>query len=135
MKTTFYRGTVSILLLTMLLAAPALVQAQIDASKLIDLPAGGSIDLPMDLPMEGGGIDLPVDGGSIDLPGDGALDGLSGESEYFDVIGGSTGEETPSNPEDPGPGVPIDGGLSLLLAAGVGYGANRLRKMRKKGEG
>jgi hypothetical protein len=29
--------------------------------------------------------------------------------------------------------VPIDGGLSLLVAAGVGYGAKQLRK--KKGEG
>jgi hypothetical protein len=27
--------------------------------------------------------------------------------------------------------LPIDGGLSILLAAGVGYGANRLRKNRK----
>ena len=36
---------------------------------------------------------------------------------------------------DPGPpptNLPVDGGLSLLLAAGVGYGANRLRKNRKK---
>jgi hypothetical protein len=28
-------------------------------------------------------------------------------------------------------GLPVDGGLSLLLAAGVGYGVNRLRKNRK----
>lgn len=28
--------------------------------------------------------------------------------------------------------VPIDGGLSLLVAAGVGYGANKLKAMRKK---
>ena len=28
--------------------------------------------------------------------------------------------------------VPIDGGLSLLLAAGAGYGANKLRKNKKK---
>ena len=36
---------------------------------------------------------------------------------------------------DPGPpptNLPVDGGLSLLLAAGVGYGASRLRKNRKK---
>ena len=26
--------------------------------------------------------------------------------------------------------VPIDGGLSLLVAAGVGYGANKLRKRK-----
>ena len=32
----------------------------------------------------------------------------------------------------PGPGGPVDGGISLLLAAGVGFGANRLRKNRKK---
>ena len=32
----------------------------------------------------------------------------------------------------PPTGLPVDGGLSLLLAAGVGYGANRLRKNRKK---
>ena len=127
MKTTIYKGTVSILFITMLLSTPFFVQAQIEATKLVDLP--------IDIPMDGGGIDLPVDGGGIDLPGDGALDGLSGDSEYFDVIGESTGEETPSSPEDPGPGVPVDGGLSLLLAAGVGYGANRLRKMRMKDEG
>lgn len=26
--------------------------------------------------------------------------------------------------------VPVDGGLSLLIAAGVGYGANRLKKKK-----
>ncbi len=50
-------------------------------------------------------------------------------------------EAEPGNPGDPGgggtgdpddAGVPIDGGLSLLLAAGAGYGANKLRKNRKK---
>ena len=128
MKTTFYRGTVSILFMTVLLVTPFFVQAQIDATKLVDLPAGGTIDLPIDIPM-----DVPMDGGGIDLPGDGALDGLSGEAEHFDVIG--DGDVTPSTPDLPDPGVPVDGGLSLLLAAGVGYGANRLRKMRMKDEG
>ena len=28
--------------------------------------------------------------------------------------------------------VPIDGGLSLLLAAGVGYGAKKLKERRRK---
>ncbi len=28
--------------------------------------------------------------------------------------------------------VPIDGGLSLLIAAGVGYGAKRMKERRKK---
>lgn len=126
MKPTFYRGTVSILLLTMFLATPALVQAQIDASKFIDLPTGGTIDLPMD----GGGIDLPMDGVGIDLPGDGSLDALSTPSDLIEMS--NQVENDP--PPDPG-GVPVDGGLSLLLAAGVGYGANRLRKIRMKDEG
>ncbi len=30
------------------------------------------------------------------------------------------------------PDVPIDGGLSLLLAAGVGYGAKKVHDARKK---
>ena len=36
--------------------------------------------------------------------------------------------------QDPGPGpdVPIDGGLSLLIAAGVGYGIKKYRNERKK---
>jgi len=35
---------------------------------------------------------------------------------------------------DPGddPDVPIDGGLSILIAAGVGYGVKKIRDERKK---
>jgi hypothetical protein len=33
---------------------------------------------------------------------------------------------------DTDPDVPIDGGLSLLVAAGVGYGAKKLKEKRKK---
>lgn len=33
----------------------------------------------------------------------------------------------PSGP----PATPIDGGLSLLLAGGIAYGANKLRKLNK----
>lgn len=33
---------------------------------------------------------------------------------------------------DPDPSVPIDGGLSLLLAAGAGYGLKKVNDMRKK---
>jgi hypothetical protein len=40
-------------------------------------------------------------------------------------------EDAPA-PGAPPTNLPVDGGLSLLLAAGVGYGANRLRKNRKK---
>lgn len=37
-------------------------------------------------------------------------------------------------PEDPGgdPDAPIDGGVSLLVAAGVGYGIKKVRDNRKK---
>ena len=39
-------------------------------------------------------------------------------------------------PGDPGgggdPGVPIDGGASLILAAGIGYGAKKLKDAREK---
>ncbi len=39
-----------------------------------------------------------------------------------------------AQPSDPGsdPDVPIDGGLSILLAAGVGYGIRELKKKRHK---
>lgn len=38
--------------------------------------------------------------------------------------------------QDPGggPDAPIDGGLSLLVAAGVGYGVKKYRDSRKKNE-
>ena len=34
-------------------------------------------------------------------------------------------------PDPPDPGVPIDGGLGFLLAAGLIYGVNKYRKSRK----
>ncbi len=39
-----------------------------------------------------------------------------------------------AQPSDPGddPDVPIDGGLSVLLAAGVGYGVRELKKKRNE---
>ena len=38
-----------------------------------------------------------------------------------------------AQPDPPGD-TPIDGGLSLLLAAGVGYGVKKYRSSRKKNE-
>jgi hypothetical protein len=38
-------------------------------------------------------------------------------------------------PPDPDPGTPIDGGLTLLLAAGAAYGVKKYRNNRKKNEG
>ena len=40
----------------------------------------------------------------------------------------------PSDPQDAA-GVPIDGGLSVLLAAGAGYGVKKIREMRKSKKG
>lgn len=40
----------------------------------------------------------------------------------------------PGGGQDPPAGVPIDGGLSLLLAAGVGYGAKKYHDMNKKNQ-
>ncbi|HWB26688.1 MAG TPA: hypothetical protein VG738_14935, partial [Chitinophagaceae bacterium] len=39
-----------------------------------------------------------------------------------------------AGPGGPGgdPGAPIDGGISLLVAAGIGYGAKKARDARKK---
>ncbi len=41
-----------------------------------------------------------------------------------------SGGPSPANPADP-TAVPIDGGASLLLAAGAAYGLKRLRKARQ----
>jgi hypothetical protein len=43
---------------------------------------------------------------------------------------GQTPTDPPPPPDDPG--APIDGGLSLLLAAGAVYGVKKYRNSRKK---
>lgn len=35
-------------------------------------------------------------------------------------------------PPPPDPTIPIDGGISLLIAAGIGYGAKKMYDSRKK---
>ncbi len=57
---------------------------------------------------------------------DGVLqEGLQGESqEELDVENGDPGDGDGS--------IPVDGGLSLLLAAGAAFGAYRLRKSRSE---
>lgn len=45
--------------------------------------------------------------------------------------GGTGGSGTSPDPTTGG-SVPIDGGLSLVLAAGVGYGAKKIRDYNKK---
>ena len=38
--------------------------------------------------------------------------------------------QTPDDPSVDDPAVPVDGGLSLLLAAGAAYGVRRVRRRR-----
>jgi hypothetical protein len=59
------------------------------------------------------------------------IDFSSGESNIQQVFSelSAAVEDAPLPGPDP---TPIDGGLGILLAAGVGYGAKRLRKNRKK---
>jgi hypothetical protein len=51
---------------------------------------------------------------------------------YSAPSAGSASNEDGANPPNPGddPGAPIDGGLSVLLAAGAAYGVRRRRKPR-----
>jgi hypothetical protein len=71
--------------------------------------------------------------GYMDAPSDGEID-FSGIGDYYNALnqpdnGPYPGDESPNgNPGD----VPVDGGLGFLLAAGLGYGANRLRKKREE---
>ena len=53
---------------------------------------------------------------------------LMGISQEVPPGPGDTGG---GNPDDAG-SVPIDGGLSLVIAAGVGYGVKKLRDFNKK---
>ena len=41
--------------------------------------------------------------------------------------------DDPDDPSVDDPAVPVDGGLSLLLAAGAAYGGRRLYRKREKG--
>lgn len=58
----------------------------------------------------------------------------SKQQHYYSSPGGCSvsrsSEEDGANPPDPqgDPGAPIDGGLSVLLAAGAAYGVKRMRK-------
>ncbi len=54
-------------------------------------------------------------------------------SHYYSAPStGSAANDDGANPPDPegDPGAPIDGGLSVLLAAGAAYGVKRLRKKK-----
>ena len=48
----------------------------------------------------------------------------------FAQIGGGGGGDGTGNPD-----IPIDGGLGLLVAAGVAYGAKKVHEARKKKTG
>ena len=51
------------------------------------------------------------------------------------IAGMSQNDPPPFNPGDPSP-IPVDGGISLLFAAGAAYGVKKVRDSRKaKNEG
>ena len=60
-------------------------------------------------------FDPTTDDGTSGTGGSGGSGGSGGGGTY---TGGTSGRND----------VPLDGGLSLLLAAGIGYGVNRARK-------
>lgn len=60
------------------------------------------------------------------------IDFSSGGSSSLQQMFSDLSAAVEDGPDPGGDPTPVDGGLSLLLAAGVGYGANRLRKNRKK---
>ncbi len=58
-------------------------------------------------------------------------------SHYYSApSAGGAANEDGANPPDPqgDPGAPIDGGLSVLLAAGAAYGVKRMRKKKDDGQ-
>ncbi len=51
------------------------------------------------------------------------------------MVGLSQNDPPPFNPGDPSP-IPVDGGISILLATGAAYGVKKVRDARKsKAEG
>ena len=113
MKTTTYlKSSARILTLALSLWATNDLQAQTD-----DIPAEG-----------GGGTSTLIDNVQDMLlepqtPADGGASGIGGG--LGDLLGTET---TPPNGGDGEGAVPVDGGISLLLAAGVAYGVRRHRK-------
>ena len=67
-------------------------------------------------------FDPTTDDGTSGTGGTGGTGGSGGTGGGGTYTGGTTGRND----------VPLDGGLSLLLAAGVGYGVKRARSKSKK---
>jgi hypothetical protein len=44
-------------------------------------------------------------------------------------------QDNPDEPSPTDPAVPVDGGITLLLGAGVVYGVRRYRVLRREGNG
>ena len=64
-----------------------------------------------------------------------AVTGSEGGSSLLEDLGGTLGDDpmetnTPGQPSFTDPALPVDGGLSLLLAAGAAYGVRRLKRRR-----
>jgi hypothetical protein len=56
------------------------------------------------------------------------LDFSAGTEAFGQKLELAFGDISTATNEGPDPGFPVDGGLGFLLAAGLGYGARRLRK-------
>ena len=63
--------------------------------------------------------------GDIDI-----ANGSEVSNKFQDIINNIS--SLPQGGEAPNSDIPVDGGLSFLLAAGLGYGANRLRKQKNQ---
>lgn len=101
-----------ILLLSILLLAPATI---LQAQDTHYLPTDG--DKPGEL--------------SEDMPGIGTLLPLQEMLSTEDNLSTEGGATNPPFPGD----IPVDGGLSLLMAAGAAYGVRRVRRSDRKKEG
>jgi hypothetical protein len=86
------------------------------AQELPELP-DAEVGVPSELDSN-----IPV-GGVLDIVSS-LLEDISGPAIHDDnALGGTSPQDLPADV-----GVPVDGGLSLLLAAGAAYGIRRLRK-------
>lgn len=61
-----------------------------------------------------------------------AADVFMGKNILILILILASATEVMAQPHNPGNPVPLDGGLSALLAAGIGYGAKKAYDVRKK---
>ena len=101
--------------------------AEVATNKATDANAGAASSL----------IEILINSNKIDADAavaDDELPEIDFESTYDDIEPNGEG----GSPDDPGfgtdPDVPIDGGISILVGAGLAYGAARLRKKKEEND-